>query len=967
MSGTTYGFLPWLRRGVGAHVDGGNSVTVRIDLGGGRDGQAVVPLAGPAEVVGLDARVVSRVWPVANTGEAEPNLFPLIEFDQPDLPWRYTPTARAGQRLLPWCVLIAVRDDEIAAELPAGRGRPLPAVSLARASLPRLDQAWAWAHAQVTGASLLDSDVLEDILRTRPNQALSRLLCSRRLRAGARYHALLVPTFELGRRAGLGQSNEGVDPSALSWAAGADAVDLPIYYRWSFATGQGGDFETLASRLGPARTTDGRSGAPIDAAQPGAGLPPAALEPMIFEGALRPVRLPGSVPPAWPASERAAFVPALAALVNRPADLMMGEDAEPVHGVAPPLYGQQHADQDRLKDGELPVWFQELNADPRLRAAAGLGAEVVRREQSDLVAAAWAQVPGVSEVNDALRGAQLAREVLTSVHARHLGSAPGEHVIAVTAPVHARILASPTTVASRLRESPLTEGAAAGAFRRIARPLGALARKQPGAGGSRGVLGRLAAGELTAAPPPAAPGEMVTDERVGPVVRPPRVGGAVVIGGVLSRAGERRAGEGAVRARPELPDRPERPELPERPDIPERPTSSRWVPVEPMEGGPTRPDPDPAASVAAFHLASNALFAELDAAVAPAPEPPPAVALAALSNQVVAALEPAAAMHAVFAHQLEVAGVLDWHPRDPLEPLLLGPELERPMAPALAALSSRWILPGIADLEPNRVTMVETNAPVVEAFMVGLNHEMGRELLWREFPTDARKTFFRRFWDSRGAAGGLGPPDILPIHTWDPAAALGQHAPGGAGEEELVLVIRGDVVHRYPRLLVSASRAVWNGQGARELGSEELTPIFQGTLAGDMAYYGFALTYTRAIGSATAPGVGDAGWFFVIAERPGEPRFGLDDSETAGGAATSWSQLAWNHLAGDPDDIGYIDLDAELPDTRGVVDPTGARWHADAGLGPTGARGSDLAAITLQQPFRVAFHAADLLPRKPNA
>ena len=87
MSGTTYGFLPWLRRGLGANVDGAGSVAVRVDLGGGRAAQAVLPLAGPAEVVGLDARVVSRVWPVANTGEAEPNLFPLIEFDQPDLPW----------------------------------------------------------------------------------------------------------------------------------------------------------------------------------------------------------------------------------------------------------------------------------------------------------------------------------------------------------------------------------------------------------------------------------------------------------------------------------------------------------------------------------------------------------------------------------------------------------------------------------------------------------------------------------------------------------------------------------------------------------------------------------------------------------------------------------------------------------------------------------------------------------------
>ena len=31
--------------------------------------------------------------------------------------------------------------------------------------------------------------------------------------------------------------------------------------------------------------------------------------------------------------------------------------------------------------------------------------------------------------------------------------------------------------------------------------------------------------------------------------------------------------------------------------------------------------------------------------------------------------------------------------------------------------------------------------------MVGLNHEMARELLWREYPTDQRGTYFRQFWD----------------------------------------------------------------------------------------------------------------------------------------------------------------------------------------------------------------------------
>ena len=41
--------------------------------------------------------------------------------------------------------------------------------------------------------------------------------------------------------------------------------------------------------------------------------------------------------------------------------------------------------------------------------------------------------------------------------------------------------------------------------------------------------------------------------------------------------------------------------------------------------------------------------------------------------------------------------------------------------------------------------------------MVGLNFEMGRELLWRGFPTDQRGTYFDSFW-----GGGA---DIEPLHS----------------------------------------------------------------------------------------------------------------------------------------------------------------------------------------------------------
>jgi len=65
----------------------------------------------------------------------------------------------------------------------------------------------------------------------------------------------------------------------------------------------------------------------------------------------------------------------------------------------------------------------------------------------------------------------------------------------------------------------------------------------------------------------------------------------------------------------------------------------------------------------------------------------------------------------------------------------------------LRDLSQELLLPGLGHVPPNTVTLLETNAKFIEAFMVGLNTEMGRELLWRGFPTDQRGTYFRQFWE----------------------------------------------------------------------------------------------------------------------------------------------------------------------------------------------------------------------------
>ena len=83
-----------------------------------------------------------------------------------------------------------------------------------------------------------------------------------------------------------------------------------------------------------------------------------------------------------------------------------------------------------------------------------------------------------------------------------------------------------------------------------------------------------------------------------------------------------------------------------------------------------------------------------------------------------------------------------------IRPIMAAPRFDRPMYQALDSYDREWLVPGLGNLpEPELVTLLSTNDEFTEAFLVGLSDEMGRELLWRSYPTDARGTYFYRFWD----------------------------------------------------------------------------------------------------------------------------------------------------------------------------------------------------------------------------
>ena len=122
------------------------------------------------------------------------------------------------------------------------------------------------------------------------------------------------------------------------------------------------------------------------------------------------------------------------------------------------------------------------------------------------------------------------------------------------------------------------------------------------------------------------------------------------------------------------------------------------------------------------------------------------------------------------------------------------PEIDMPMYEPLVELSGELFLPNINLIPPNSDHAAETNQPFIEAYMVGLNHEFARELLWREYPTDQRGSYFRQFWDVSGVLDRDRPVDaealreqlrdIPPLHRGRARPKLGDHdhreAPGDA-------------------------------------------------------------------------------------------------------------------------------------------------------------------------------------------
>jgi hypothetical protein len=749
------------------------------------------------------------------------------------------------------------------------------------------------------------------------------------------------------------------------------------------------------------------------------------------------------------------FQKALAALIDLPDDYAaqtaaaanaasgLGPDVEmdPDPLITAPLYGQWHALTQRLltnRDGTPAPnptnWVHRLNLDPRFRVPAGVGAAVVEANAEEYMNNAWQQIGDVLAANQRIRQLHLAlgvSRIWYDAHLTPLVAANPERAFAVSAPVAGRVLSAGTTVAFAQSTSLVPPVLTSAVIRRVIRPGGRLMRALPfdSTATPRNLLTRINAGAVSAAPPKTAPPALPSVDQAAGAARPPGVPTwvldlltrypwlpwavlgvaalliviafialpllaaaliAIVIGGaalfLFFRLRAWSFADGPAQTLSEANQKPSAVGA-----MPQNPNFALQPP-----GGTARPQPGLADSPTAvrFKAALRDAYALRVAGEIAAQRPPPATLnLPGLTNGLITAINPATTIP---LRGISFIGIPDWIRQligDSFNEVMAYPKIDLPMYVPLKDLSIELFLPNINLIAENSVTLIETNQRFVEAYMVGLNHEFARKLLWRGFPTDQRGSYFRQFWDvgSYIDSEGLSTNalkeklyDIPELHTWPADSNLGDHnnrAASGSGGAQAVLVIRGELLKRYPTAVIFAQHAQWqmtNGQidptlprtldaltpaeEANPPRSKLRSPLYEAKADPDIYFFGFDLTVAEAKGQSGQNPGDDPGWFFVIKQRPGEPRFGLEITRNV--PITIFDQITWDDVAPAVAPGGFLGAGSLAPvalANPAPADPDIDQHNDDAvvnGAAPSSAR---WAYLLFRAPVMVAVHAGEML------
>lgn len=805
-----YTFLPNLRTAVAARAaapQAGTRREVRIGVqvlangvAQGAPHEVEGELLGAGDIVSLDPSMVTRVEPESASRAVEPNYFPYVEFVDADFPWRYSLDVGTSHRLRPWLLLVALEATEFRY---LGGGGVLPRIEVfdPTTSLPNPDQSWAFAHVQVSRTD--QPGRLVQTLRTSPDASHARLVCPRRLQDNMAYTLFLVPTFEAGRLAGISSGGSAQPWNAFAWDVAAPGpVELPVYRQWTFRTSTLEDFESLVRRLQPVPS---EAGSPLGgtrtvfSGRPGyyddLDDPTLTFE---AEGALHHVDFEREPPPI----EQTVLTPRLETTLTAVIESDLPEAGadgpereDPL--VALPVYGRHFARPEAIAaDATSTPWVHEVNLDPRLRLAAGVGARIVKRHQEPFMEKCWQQVGEIQRANRLRARLQLLTRINDVLADKRLSPLSSSVAGQITAPLLHAVktpFGGNRTMRADLRVRGVPDGEASPLVRRLAakRPDIDVARRASAPGGTGHT------------PPPAGLARILTGLAVPSEVE-------------LQRATRRAEARRAAVA--------------DASDV------AQLIP----------------AALAAVHTISfDRPSFELGS-----------IDSAQVVNTVVNRLRELPVRKAT-----DLIGGTASAEEATLEPIMRSPRLPIALASYVEEEDANHLLPNVGELPDNSVAMVVENQAFIEALVAGANHEMNRELRWREFPTDMRSSTFTRFWSSGHAPDDSSADDLGPLHLWD--GHVGGHFRRG-DRPSLTLVIHGDLVRRYPDLLVAANRQVIPHGGKWDAGrGTTIYPVFTGVIGGSTGFYGFELTVDDVRADLDA-------YYFVLYEPAERFRFGLD-------------------------------------------------------------------------------------------
>jgi hypothetical protein len=943
-----YSFLPWLRRGVISLADAGSIlpkefVSVPVTLHATGQGEAPeiiqrkVQLYGPGHITGIDPRSIVRTIPRSGVHNFESNFLCAIEFYDEDFPWRYTPALGSAGKLAPWIWLVALEKDEyVRRPLTSGA---LPSIEISGAVMktafpdPSTTAAWAHTHLNFTveGTNLEEAKLaVEAKLDGDPNLGCARLICPRRLRPGAEYTAFLIPAFEKGRLAGLGKDQEEIDATANaqpSWSiASNETTVFPIYFEWDFVTSSTGDFEALAKKLSPLTEEESKALAEskklMDIRRPGWGLEyNGQTQAIPIESALKPLQQANSVPITESIEETdKSFVQSVQDLLNLGATPLASGTSEALSAnpffeegnveddpiVVPPLYGSFYRDNPLTNDSSNPVrlnagankdWYNQLNLNPAWRVASAHGVGVIQSDQERFIDRAWDMLSKSHDAVLLIKRWQYSMEVSQSLFNKRLlpifQQPPQEdrpdqtfRTVAFVAPMHKSLAANSASFSVSIQKK-FMPSAYSGSFTKLTRAGGPLVKRLNTAKATTFFFSSI----IFFPPPPdtlfntlnQTAGFLATLERI--LIFPP-----------------------AWKAKDEL--------LKEK-------GIAGFQPVK-------------------HALTSLAPFVQhISIITAPAP-----VSDVQMYTSIASQINPSSTIPSRLKGILPAATAEAL--TDPVSVFSTSPEFPEPMYKALAERSSDNMLPGLDQIPINRVALLKTNPSFIESYMVGLNHEISREYLWREVPVALNTTAFRQFWDIRDNPEAINNPesfkDIKLIAGWGPTE-LGTHQVKGISTEKLVVLIRGELLKKYPNTEVFMQKAEWKDEQQKSRAptadpvenSSLIRPLFSARMSPDFIFLGFDLDPGEAVGNSDQPG-----WFFALKERAGDVHFGLDvDPSTA--------DPSWEAIKDEVPEQSCINVDGPkfklLP-----------RFKGD--------RSDRIAAMLYQRPFLLYVHASRMVLKK---